>query len=374
MNDARLEVLQHLPALYAARDFDALTAAAFRLLHATVQCDHVSVFYRSGGTHLMLERDSIGRTFGPEFTQRHAELTPAIRLGLANPGVKLIPTRTGLPLTDVELRETDFYREIMQVQGWRHAVAVCIWDPKAMQFPLLVFSVKRQEGVSDFTDTDLAALETAHGYIEVAVLRLHEDVGTQALHDALAARLWHDRRAVAVANWRFEVVRSNPEARRILNAEPELETTLIQVCQQLDALRLRLVRENPARRILRRRCEVSLLGHDRYLVTVTMMCRDREAVAKPSFVIQIEDGPVKPAAAGEFLDLPADLTSSEQQVALAVAEGLSNQEIADRLSKSLASVKFLLHRIYVKTGAASRTALVNLMRPSPATRLTSDDK
>ena len=39
-----------------------------------------------------------------------------------------------------------------------------------------------------------------------------------------------------------------------------------------------------------------------------------------------------------------------------------NQEIADRLAKSLDAVKFLLHRIYQKTGVSGRAALVARLR------------
>jgi DNA-binding CsgD family transcriptional regulator len=46
------------------------------------------------------------------------------------------------------------------------------------------------------------------------------------------------------------------------------------------------------------------------------------------------------------------LTRAERAVALVLMEGVSNQEIADRLAKSFDAVKFLLHRIYQKTGPA----------------------
>ena len=49
-------------------------------------------------------------------------------------------------------------------------------------------------------------------------------------------------------------------------------------------------------------------------------------------------------------------------MALVLAEGVSNQEIADRLEKSVDAVKFLLHCIYKKTGVPSRAALVATLR------------
>jgi DNA-binding CsgD family transcriptional regulator len=56
------------------------------------------------------------------------------------------------------------------------------------------------------------------------------------------------------------------------------------------------------------------------------------------------------------------MTPSERAVAIALADGLSNQEIADRLGKTVSAVKFLLHRAYQKTGVPNRAALVAVLR------------
>ena len=63
-----------------------------------------------------------------------------------------------------------------------------------------------------------------------------------------------------------------------------------------------------------------------------------------------------------FLPLLQGMTVSERTVAVALAGGLSNQDIADRLGKTVYAVKFLLHRIYQKTGIPNRSALVAVMR------------
>jgi DNA-binding NarL/FixJ family response regulator len=51
------------------------------------------------------------------------------------------------------------------------------------------------------------------------------------------------------------------------------------------------------------------------------------------------------------------LTSRELEVALLVAEGLSNKEIARRLDRSEGTVKIHLHNIYEKLGVRNRTSL-----------------
>lgn len=54
------------------------------------------------------------------------------------------------------------------------------------------------------------------------------------------------------------------------------------------------------------------------------------------------------------------LTNREKEVALLVAQGLSNREIADKLCISIKTVESHLTRIYEKLGIRSRTRLVKL--------------
>lgn len=57
----------------------------------------------------------------------------------------------------------------------------------------------------------------------------------------------------------------------------------------------------------------------------------------------------------------AELSERELQVALGVADGLANAEIAESLFLSLATVKTYLNRIFDKTGAESRVQLALLV-------------
>jgi DNA-binding CsgD family transcriptional regulator len=52
------------------------------------------------------------------------------------------------------------------------------------------------------------------------------------------------------------------------------------------------------------------------------------------------------------------LTSAERQVANLVRQGMSNQEIASEIGKSVDAVKFHLHRMFKKAGVGSRSRLM----------------
>ncbi len=154
-----------LIALQAAINGDSLIKAAFALLQRAVTCD-------MAGVHLRIENlpaglisfrflDTRGRDFAREmregvFFQDH----PAGPILMANPGIRLIGTRETLPPDEV-LHASRFYREVMQVMGFRHAIAMYFWDDPP-QMPEAVLSVCRVEGKPDFTDDDVAVLDRLH--------------------------------------------------------------------------------------------------------------------------------------------------------------------------------------------------------------------
>jgi DNA-binding NarL/FixJ family response regulator len=56
--------------------------------------------------------------------------------------------------------------------------------------------------------------------------------------------------------------------------------------------------------------------------------------------------------------VPADLTQSEQEIAQAVVDGLSDREIGNRRGTSPRTVANQLRSIYTKLGIASRAELI----------------
>src|SRR6185503_17063511 len=144
-------------------------------------------------------------------------------------------------------------------------------------------------------------------------------------------------------------------------------------CTELDREWQSLVRADPDAAGLRRHRQ---LVHPRVpglTASITMLCPNAGGLAEPTFVLEFDR-----RVHGLALETPdrsrpvlQKLTASERAVALVVADGFSNQEIADRLGKSVHAVKFLLHRIYQKAGVPSRGALVAVLR-SPRRRRSGD--
>ncbi|NDZ91095.1 helix-turn-helix transcriptional regulator, partial [Streptomyces sp. SID10115] len=78
--------------------------------------------------------------------------------------------------------------------------------------------------------------------------------------------------------------------------------------------------------------------------------------------------PTAPAPPDPHADVPplpsgpfASLTPREREIAALVAEGLTNQAVADRLCLSTRTVESHVGRVYRKTGVTSRAALASLV-------------
>ncbi len=104
--------------------------------------------------------------------------------------------------------------------------------------------------------------------------------------------------------------------------------------------------------------------------SITLVAPSTMGLAEPSFLVELNRlvhgvALKTPDQSGPLL---RKMTPAERAVAMVLADGLSNQEIADRLEISIHAVKFLLHRIYEKTGIPSRAALVAMLRAGPARR------
>jgi len=346
--------------LLAATTLDSLMAAAFAVLQRCVACDFASAFYTPCGDGFLKERDSRGRDYSGAFMHRYLELTPAVAIAAAKRGVKLIPTKTGLPASDAVLEQTAFYREIMQPQGWRHAVALCFWSEPAGESPCFVTSVFRERGRPDFSTADLAALERAHPFIDCAVRRVYERAQGESMRDSVRMALDDQARGLAFLDWQLRLEQANRAARRWCDQWHEaprsprewwLPEPIARACRELRADWRDAVSANAdAIDVVRRRTVMhpAVAGLE---VVVSMVPAGRSGLGDSAFVLAFQQHSVLNG-----------LTAAERAAAIVVGEGVSNQEIADRLGKSVTAVKFLLHRVYRKTGVANRSALVSMLR------------
>lgn len=100
---------------------------------------------------------------------------------------------------------------------------------------------------------------------------------------------------------------------------------------------------------------------------LSLFSLDDPLLSRPNLFAQIInrqslDPSATPAAMDRQLTVLTRLTQREREVALLVREGLSNDEIAHRLSKGVGTVKNQLQSIFGKLEIDSRAKLISLLR------------
>ena len=375
--------------LFTAKNLDALINMAFTVVGAAVECDFVSALYRSVGDGLLKERDSLGREHEPAFMRRYAQLTPALPLVASNPGIKILSTRTGMPGSTAAIRRTAFYREVMRPQGWRHGLTLCFWGDRPAGLPILVTVAYRREGRRDFSRRDVAAFERIHPFLDCAVNRIYDREGAETLLGGFLLAAKSAALGCAILDRNLLAIQVDGVARQLSAAWVDDATStqaedspldwrvppvLAAACRELRHEWDALGRANPDATGVRRRRRVVHPRIPSLAATVTMIGPSAMGLAEPTFVLELDR-----RVHGVALDTPdrtipvlRTLTKSERAVALVLADGCANQEIADQLGKSVHAVKFLLHKIYEKTGVPNRAALVAVLRSRPTSRSTRD--
>ena len=190
-----------LIALQAAMNADAAIKATFRLLKNAVRCDFVNVCLRNvreDERHTAYRLiDSRGREFEPALldtffprTSRDAGADGQSRHSLhQHPGNSAARSRAA----EVGI----IYREMMQVMGFRHAVAMFFWNDPPVE-PEAIFSILRGENHPDFDDTEVAIFDRLYPHIDAMLQRVRTMKHRNAPCTAKCAR-WRARATVPPA-------------------------------------------------------------------------------------------------------------------------------------------------------------------------------
>jgi DNA-binding CsgD family transcriptional regulator len=377
--DAALLARLHEPllGLHAAVEVEPLWRAVRALLRAAVPAHRVTLFLG----HLGMGEARLVFTDPPvaDAARWYAER------GKDNPFSPFIERHRGRKLyrfsevlpPPAQFRRTEFYRRFAAVEGWDKGVSLLYWargEVKAM------FSLYRAPEEPDFTAAEIAALESLHPFVGIAVDRV------QLVHsERLARRGLEDFNkrlpvGLVILDWDLRVVFANPEglnacaqwnlgpdaARRFKSREcfavPE------PVAAAAQNLRAAITRRNP-KEILGQLGDVAQIAHPTlagFFATLSVSNNPANALAKPRFLVVFD---AWRAAAGQVQQRQnsaaaalRELTPREREIALLVAEGHSNDEIAATLSKSVLTIKTQLNAVFRKLGLKRRAQLITLLR------------
>ena len=365
-----------LVTLQAAMTAEAAIRATFRLLKSALPCDFVNVCLRNlreDKRHVPYRLiDSRGREFEPGLLEFFFREHPGMPVLMANPGIRFINTREILP-PDKVLRKSRFYREMMQVIGFRHAVAMFFWNEPPEE-PEAIFSILRGENRSDFTDAEVAIFDRLYPHIDAMLRRVRTMEQERSLHREMRSLARHSNRSACVLDWNLKATEASRAARescarwnrgaanRYLKTAPfELPPALREACLRLKKDWLASLRRHP----ISGRAGKTVVLHpsERDLSALVSLHRPQGSpTGMPSFLLEFvrQENPVSPSPLHRRALLDA-LTPRERELVAWVCEGRSNQEIAELSGRALGTVKNALHKLFQKLQVPSRGMLVALV-------------
>jgi DNA-binding CsgD family transcriptional regulator len=298
--------------------------------------------------------------------------------------------------TSAELARSRFAAKWLQDPALPHIAAMASVVRESSSVLVFLF---RDAAAGDYTPAMLEQLDWFYGHFKIAWLRVFVREETLAIHHSLQDFLRQSPNGLAVLNWDLGVVYRNVEAAEACahwNFGPDgarkvqpstvfrCPDEVIAVCQQLKTS-FQQDRELPAADIPDSTDgastgsslvgECASPGPCGTRAIVRLVALKSSALEKPIFQIrfvrrtpadQSEPSPGRPHRPGRLPAQFSSLTLREREVVDCICRGLSNEAIAQQLSKSVPTVKNQLHSIFQKLSVSSRAALMALIQSETA--------
>jgi DNA-binding CsgD family transcriptional regulator/GAF domain-containing protein len=247
-----------------------------------------------------------------------------------------------------EWAETEIYRGAYSTHAMRHVLEVPIVDGEAI---LGALHLAASDPTRDFTERDLRLADASAGVLALSINRIRsEEEGERALEEALTA-LELTGTAIVSSRPRTPELRLNDGARRML-------ADVVDGDEQLPRLLARPTRGG--RGGFSRRLDVELRSGERALLHA-----HSQSVRNGGLVTVLELQREHPSLDRRAL---STLTPRESEIAVLVADGLSDREIAERLFLSRFTVHQHVKRIYRTLDVDSRVSLTRLLLGAPLRR------
>lgn len=303
--------------------------------------------------------------------RRQVDMTP--RFVLSQPRKIKLYRLSGVVPDCGELERTAFFREFLAPGGWHHLAVALYWRGAQVGSQI---AIRRTREQGDFTAAEVEFLEALHPHIETVLNRLLEreeerarrrclEEFNQHLPFALMFLNWdlaplHVNRAALeqCAIWNFGAERARAYQPRAAFYPP---TAIHEACAGLKSQWLARPSGGPGKTA----GAVKVQHPDQRGLTasIRLHLEQHDQPAYPGFIVYLENQSEAPAPDRlPAFSLLAGLTPAEREIARGICEGLSNEEIAVRLRKSVKTVKAQLTSIYKKLGVTGRAQLLVRLR------------
>lgn len=365
------EAEEHRSAMYAAVDMDEFIDATFRFLQAVVPGEFVSVNLTGRHQKISHYRSSDGFRLEAGDLLELFKNHPGYSYVEAHPGIKFLAARTVLA-PEPELFETDFYKNGMEPLGWRYAIALLFYTKPTIEGFVCIYSIHRTREQGDFTPEEDERLRSVHSIVDRGLRRLRRLNRERAAASTLSHFFRKLPLAALVLDWNLCLELENPAAREacvqwhaLAASSPPMKSGRITVVPEeiLNSCRKLQAEWETTRTDSNGGSPGAKVDHptqEGFHAEISLPGADPDKFTHPTFLVEFHL-PADSAEGEARIGLLSKLTSAERAVAGLVCRGLSNKEVAERLGRSVSTVKKQLHSACAKLGVESRAKLTALL-------------
>lgn len=342
--------------LQRSMDLDSFWDASLRMMrealphHSCSLMLGISDFEPRAAKHHVAEAQRLGYTPATSLAVSRPFLA-------ANPQVRLY-TYSQILSQDAQAHQRRLAQE-EPLEEWVEFAHLAFWNGDR---PVAVMSIRRSERQARFSEDELGFLEQAHPMMDAGIFRLRALEHERAEGAALRRLLCGSASPTMLLDAQGAILFATDEAYRLCQMwnesleepPPGVQETLPLIPQSLPRL---LQADGPVE--APRRIDHPTLPQLAIVIEPSLPdggVFSQQVHGVLTFVTGA--GSVRQDGMAERVRSLQQLSPSERKVALMVAEGLRNNQIAERLFRSRRTIECQLNSIYAKFGVESRTQLV----------------
>ena len=348
--------------LHEAMDLDHLWKAIIKLCETAMPMHYLVAALPFEGVAPMAFRTTFPHKDVEAFWLRlHAAEPPLFRIAQMHPGLKMADLDEHMSAAEIE--NSKLYRESMVPDNWRYSVGLLFWQDGRL---IAHLGLCRLQDEGRFTDDEKELLLSLYPYLETAIRRVMLIARQELVSSLLKEALEHPADGVTLMDSKGNVVFQNHAASVICAiwqrgkgaaAENIPSGSNVQLPEDvIDAakhLMEKFLADFHSKSLKRINFEMEI-PHPGGL-----------PVSARARVIAPKLRPVQPHVRIEFSRAPSvgghdsvlpvyRLSEGEHRVALLVARGLRNQEVAAELGLSVNTVRAHLREVFSKLGVSHR--------------------
>jgi DNA-binding CsgD family transcriptional regulator len=340
--------------LQRAIDVEGLWRSSLRLVQSTLHHHSCSLMLGINDYEPVAARHHVEQPGRPGYM-------PATSLAVSRPYLATHPRVQLYTFSQIASEDPQAHeRRLAQESGldeWREFVHLAFWHEG---MPQAVFSVRRSARHSRFSADEIRFLEQIYPAIDAGLHRLRALEQERFKSFAFEQALSRAAAPVILTDARGNVLFGTPDGRRLSERWARAHGTPLDAADlSADLSRTikarRSVDSNELAQTLRHPVDADLS------VTIDASWFGSGLRIQPCYLLQFSAGDERPRSQERASEILSRLSPSERKVALLVAEGLRNEQIAQRLSRSRRTVESQLNAIFGKLDLVCRAQLVKAL-------------